>query len=184
MLMESVSTGLVSSIATGMQAGGEIRQGQAVKDSKDFEAAQLDRQATAKYAEGTHKAYQAGQASKIVQSNARAAMASSGGTTTDEGATEQLAGIESRGKYNALASLFDAEVDAQSLRLRADSARYEGELAKHEAKRRGLSTVIAGAANRWGGFEIPEKKKKATNYNKPTKQFPNARPINTPWGGR
>ena len=149
-----------SSVSTGMQVGGELREGKAIKASKDFEAAQLDRQATARYAEGTRSAYEDKRASDIVQSNARAAMAASGGTTTDEGATEQLAGIESRGKYNVLASLFDAEVDAQSLKLRADASRYEGKLAKHESKRRALSTVISGAANRWGGFDIPETKAK------------------------
>jgi len=70
--------------------------------------------------------------------------------------------------------LFDAETDAQSLKLRAESARFEGDLAKSESKRKAISTVLRGAADRWGGYETP-KEKEAKAYKKNLK-------TNRSWG--
>ena len=147
---------LMAVAATGLQAAGQLRQGKAIKQQKDFEEAQLKQQATARYAEGTREAYEERRRADIVSSNARAAMAASGGTTTDEGASEQLAKIGAEGDYNVLASLFDAKVDAQSLQTRAAAADYEGKLARKESRFKALSTVIGGASDWWGGFNTEE----------------------------
>lgn len=143
---------IFQAVGTGLQAAGELRRGKQVKDAKDFEAQQYDELAKAEYARGTREAYESKRETDIAVSDARAAMGASGGTTTDEGAIEGLAKIESQGQYNALAALFDAKVDQDQLRLEAESSRYEGSLAKSEGRRRALATVLSGASKMWPGF--------------------------------
>lgn len=165
--MDPVS--LMAVASTGLQVMGQLQQGKAIKKSKDFEEAQLQQQATARYAEGTREAYEQRRRSDIVESNARAAMAASGGTTTDEAAEGQLAKIGAEGDYNVLASLFDAKLDAQGLQNRAAAADYEGKLARKESRFKALSTVMSKGSDWWGGFDSKEEAYDSTREYTPSR---------------
>lgn len=142
---------------TALGAFSSIKQGNAQKKASDEEAKQIEMNAIARYATGTREAYEATRAAKRVESNARAAQASSGGVSTDEGALEQRAKIASEGNYNALASIYDATVEAKGEQRKADATRREGRRARTAGRMGALSTVISGASDVWA------MKKKPTN---------------------
>lgn len=129
---------------TVMGAGSAIAEGVATQKAKDYEAAQLFRGAKAVQARGTRASADQKRKGEIIQSNARAAMAGSGGVTTDPGAIEQLGDIKQATDYNALAAIYEAETKAQGLRARGKAAIYEGKAAKKAGARKALGTLLSG----------------------------------------
>lgn len=127
-------------LSTGLSAVGDIKKGNADKKAADFEAAQLVKNAKAKYAQGTRRAAEEQRKGRIMESNARAAFAGSG-AAADAGTAQQLAKIRGVGDYNALAAMFQAKTESQGLRTQAAGKRYEGKL----AKQKGISSALGRA---------------------------------------
>lgn len=142
--------------STAMTVFGQLKKGKAEKRVAYDEAAQLENNAVAAYASGTRQAYEHAREGRIAASDARAAMASSGGTTTDYQATRQLAKTKDTASYNSLASLFEAKVESNNLRKQADTRRKEGDRAKREAKWSAVSTVLRSATNAAGMYWKPK----------------------------
>lgn len=144
--MEAV---VAQAIGTAISAAGSIQQGKASEAASKYEAEQMVQQAKARYAQGTREAQEARRRADLMESNARAAMAGSGGVATDPGAIEQLSKIREVGDYNALAAMFEAESEGKGLRQAAKSRLHEGRLAKKTA----FSTALGKAMSLIpGGF--------------------------------
>jgi hypothetical protein len=129
---------------TAIGAGSAISEGITTQKAKDYEAAQLFQAAKAMQAKGTRASADQRRKGEIIQSNARAAMAGSGGVTSDAGAIEQLGEIKQATDYNALAAIYEAETKAQGLRARGKAALYEGKAAKKAGQRKALGTLLTG----------------------------------------
>jgi hypothetical protein len=125
--MEAVTA---KTFGTALGMGGDILGGMAEEKSAKRDAAQMVRNAKARYAEGTRAAGETQRQGQRMLSDARAAMAAGGGTTTDAGAIEQQAKIQQATDYNALASLFEAETESDAMKYGAAVKRYEGKAAK------------------------------------------------------
>lgn len=132
--------------ATVMSGAGTMTQGEGAARSADFEAKQLDRNAKDVYAQGTRTAAEDRRQSKIRQSNAKAAMAGSGGVTTDVGATNVLSKIEQVGEYNALSALFSAGTQSEGLKTQAKARRVQGKTARRSSRIGSLGTVLTGVS--------------------------------------
>lgn len=117
-------------VGTAFGMAGDLVQGSADKSAANFEAAQMVRNAKARYAQGTRDTQEALRQGRVLQSNARAAMAAGGGVTTDPGAIEQLAKLKDVTDYNALSQLFQAKTEFGAGMTQAAARRMEGSRAK------------------------------------------------------
>ena len=140
---------------TALNAVGSIQEGKAADKAAQFEAAQLEEQAKARYAQGTREAYESRRVGRIMESDARAAMAAGGGSTTDAGAIEQLGKISAESDYESLAALYEGETAAAGLKKKAWARRKEGRAARRAGRTRALSTVITGGAAAYASYNKP-----------------------------
>jgi hypothetical protein len=145
--IDPMMTQTIVTLGQGAAAIGDYQAGKAEQE-------QLIAAANAEYAQGTRKAREEARRSKQIASNARAAMAASGGVSTDPQATRQLAEIEQTGEFNALSALFDAESRAQGLRYKAKLKGQETTQGAIE----NLSTVMQSASKT---YQTYQKKKQA-----------------------
>lgn len=134
-----------------LSAKGAYDDGKAQKEAADFQADQHRQQGVAAFAKGTRDAAEQRHKAAIVQSDARAASAGSGGAM-DEGMVETLGDIQSKGEYNSLAVMFDAKTEQSNQNLKADTLNYEGDQAKAAGKRKALATILGGASSFAGGM--------------------------------
>lgn len=146
-LADPITMMLVGS--TALQVHGAIQEGQAAEKAGKFKA-------KTQMAAGTRRAAEHKRAGDIVASDARAAMAASGGSASDAGAVETLGKIKAETDYNVLSALYEGE-------QAADISRYEGKIKKKAAYTRGLSTALSGGAkafrsyNKYSGGRKPAK---------------------------
>ena len=127
---------------TSMNIANPIIKGFGVKKAKEFEAQQLKRNANAIASKGNREANETRRKGKILASNARAAMGGSGGTTTDAGSVNQLSDIKQATDYNALSALFEAETQADSMKLAAKAKKAEGGRAMAAGATKSISTIL------------------------------------------
>ena len=118
--------------------------------AKKFEASQINRNAKAISAKGNREAYETRRQGKVLASNARAAMAGSGGLTSDAGAVEDLAKIKRTTDYNALSALFESETQAENLKMKAKARTLEGRQGNIGGLRKSLSTVLSNSDKIFG----------------------------------
>lgn len=140
--MEALSAGKaqsINSIAT------PLIEGYGAYRSKKFEARQINRNATAIAAKGTRDAAEVRRQGKLMASNARAAMAGSGGVSSDAGGIEGLANIKRVTDQNALTALFESETQADSLRLQAKAVKQSGRQALAGGVKKSLGTVLSNS---------------------------------------
>ena len=133
-------------MSTTMRTVGAFVRARYQRDASDFTARQLERNAKARFALGTRQAYEEQRQGRVIMSNARAAMAASGGSTTDAGAVNQLADIKQTSDYNAMSAIFGAKSEAQGLFEKAQAVKYEGEQRALQTQVRGISSVLSDAA--------------------------------------
>ena len=113
--------------------------GDAAQASSEF-------QAKTQLATGTRRAGEAKREGDIVASDARAAMAAGGGSTTDPGAIQNLAKIKSEADYNALTALYEGQTGA-------DISIYEGKTKKAASRTRALGTLLTGGASAYKAYK-------------------------------
>lgn len=133
-------------MSTSMGAVSSFMRARYQRQAAEFTAKQLERNAKARYAQGTRQAYEEQRQGRIMLSNARAAMGASGGSTADAGAIQQLAGIKADTDYNAMSAIFGAESESQGLYEKAQAVRFEGKAKSLATKTRGISSVLSDAA--------------------------------------
>jgi hypothetical protein len=100
-----------------------------------IEARQMERQATGIEAQGTRAAMIEQHKTRMVTSDAIAAMAAGGGGIDPL----MLAKIKQRGDYNSMSAIFDARTEAIDLRYQADMTRIGADYTKGAQKRYGQS---------------------------------------------
>lgn len=132
--------------STIFSAGSALAGGSAADKAARFKAKQIERNAIAKRAEGTRQTQEGLRIGRKLQSDAIAAMAAGGGSTTDVGAIEQQAKLKQVTDVNALTALFEAEEQAKGMDLAAKGVRLEGKMAKKKGQRQALSTIISSDA--------------------------------------
>ncbi|MEW8111464.1 MAG: hypothetical protein AB2777_21175 [Candidatus Thiodiazotropha endolucinida] len=126
-------------MSTSMQVASSLMQAQYHLQASKFTANQLKRNAKARFAQGTRQAYEEWRQGRIMISNARAAMGVSGGSTTDAGAVNQLAGIKAVTDFNARSAVFGGQSEAMGLREKAEATLLEGRAKALKASVSGLS---------------------------------------------
>lgn len=100
-----------------------------------IEARQMDRAATGIENQGVRAAMIEQYKTRVVTSDAIAAMAAGGGGVDPL----MLAKIKQRGDYNSMSAIFDARTEAIDLRYQADMTRIGAEYEKGASKRYGKS---------------------------------------------
>lgn len=136
------STYNMDMMASGAKALGQVTSGIAENKQNEFQAKQMEANAKASRANASRNAEQERRRGDILLSNARAAMASNGGVTTDAGAESTLAGIEEAVDYNSLATLYEGENQAIAQETAAQGKRYAGRMARKRGYTGGLSTIM------------------------------------------
>ncbi len=123
----------------------------------EYEAKQLESAGTAAYAEGTRDQQELLRQGKVIQSDATARMAASGGGVDPE----ELAKLKTRTDYNALAALFEKKSEQQLYERQAGAKRiggavdvWQGEMQKKASRRKALSTAFSGAFDMFGGMSF------------------------------
>ena len=153
-------------IGVGLQVGSTLlgkrssdKAAAAAKRAAKIEAAQLEKRANQEEAQGGREAIEIRRQGLVIQSDAKAAMAASGGVTDDVGAVKTLSDIHGVTNYNALAALFTAKETAQQTRDAAKAVRAGGRSTASAYKAEGRATLLRGAssvyltgkeANLWG----------------------------------
>lgn len=138
---------------TALKAGGQIAEGNAAEQAAKFEASQMERNATATQAEASRAAYERGREGRILESDAIAAMAAGGGTSTDAGAVEIRSKILRDADYNVLSTIYEGGRRAEGQRMQAAGRRVEGKQAKRSSRLRALSTVISGGTSAYQSYQ-------------------------------
>lgn len=140
----------VMSVSSTLKAGD-----QAEKDAK-AEAYEMEQAGIADYARATHESYEEARQGRIVESNARARMAGSGGVTTDAGATDMLAEIGRDTDYNSMAALFEGKSRREDWVRKAAKRRQEGKIAKKASRRQAVATALQGGSQLFSAFSKPK----------------------------
>jgi len=131
----------------GVAAGSKIASGFAGLDAAKYVSAQLRQNAGQTVAAGQRQAFDVDRQTQMIQSRALAVAAASGGGASDPGVVSIMAQTAAEGAYRKAMALFNAEDKAQGMESQADSAMYEGKVAKNNAIVSGvLQTGQAGTS--------------------------------------
>jgi hypothetical protein len=133
---------------TVMSGVASYQQGRAQDDVAKYEAEQMRANAERIAQDGIKRAEETRRQKRIYLSNARAAQASSGGTTTDSGALSELGKIGGIFEYNAMEELYGSALDANAMAAQAHSRRFEGRM----AKRSGTVALGTSVLSAFGGM--------------------------------
>ena len=140
-------------MVAGVEKGkAQLEEGRARDMAKRYEARQLVTKSKAEQAKGQREAIEQRRKGEIFLSDAIAAAAAGGGVTTDAAAIEDIAKVNQAIDYNALSALYDAELEAQTLRQQAKSRVWEGKLARKASYRAAHSTMMDTAADAMGSM--------------------------------
>lgn len=124
-------------------AYGALEEGKGIAGAKNFEAAQVRKNANAVEAESQRAAIDERRKNEIRLSRAMAVAAAGGADTTDVGITNLMAEIDREGEYNALNALFTGKKQAGALRTRADVAVFEGKQAKAASRIKAVTSMFS-----------------------------------------
>jgi hypothetical protein len=153
---------VVGIVSTVLSAAQQAKQGKMQEEIAGRQASAREREGIARYAEGTRIAQEEIRQGRIMQSQARAAMASSGGVTTDPGAVVQLGNIGAEAEYNALAALYSGKSAKTAADEDAAMMRYGGSMARRQARASALSTVLQGATSAYSSYKDWKRSKMTT----------------------
>lgn len=138
---------------TALSAYSSHQQGKAADEAAEYEAAQITANAERSAAAGLRQAEEIRRQKRVAMSDARAAQASSGGSTTDAGALDQLGRLGGIFEYNALEQIYGSQADASGMYGQAAARRFEGKMAKRTGNTAALSTVLSSAGNIYGQYK-------------------------------
>jgi hypothetical protein len=146
-------TATVLSIGGSVLSGlGQMQAGKAANANAKFQAAQMEQQAGQERASSQRQAIAERRQANIMQSNAQASAAASGGGATDPTVLNITGNLAKEGEYNALSALFAGEERARGQELQATSTRMQGKQAKKQGMISGISTIIGGSASAYSKY--------------------------------
>lgn len=128
-------------------AYGQYKQGEAAKNAADMTAEQARMNAKSSMAEGIRAAHEIHRQKRVAKSDARAAMAASGGVTDDISAIKTISDIDRIYNYNALAALFAAKTQADDQNYAAEMERYNGKQVRDASRLAMVGTMLSGASS-------------------------------------
>lgn len=140
--------------ATAVSVVSDISAGNSKKHQAEGAAAALDQEAGQTVASGIQGMILERRRKEAVASNAKAALAASGATSTDPSAVKVRAGIEATGEYQALTKLYEGEDQAAQLRARATSLRATGQAEQTAGYFHAVSSIFSSAGSwydKYGG---------------------------------
>lgn len=141
-------SGLYTALAgTAISAYGKVKGGYDQRNALDAGAAQLEQQAGQSVASGIQGAIQDRRRATYVASNARAATAAGGFSTTGTTDIANVGQIRGEGEYRALTSLYQGYDRAGELQARASGMRTEGSNAIKSGWISGASSVLSYAGS-------------------------------------
>lgn len=150
---------LIPLVAAGLSVGGgilgakgDIEKGKADRRSAYMQARQLERRGQQAAAQGSREAHEIRRQGKVLESNAKAAQAAGGGSTTDAGSLDIISDISSAVDYNALTALIEGkrrkEDDFESAKIK----RIGGDAAAKAGRRRAMSTFLGGLGQGFSSY--------------------------------
>lgn len=145
-MFDPVSIGLAVG-STLLSAKSSRDSAKAAQKAAKYEALQLDKLANQQEAAGGREAIEIRRQGEVLKSDAKVAMAGSGGVTDDVGAVKTLSDIHGVVNYNALAALFEAKQTAQQTRESAKVVRKGGRAAAAAGKAESNATLLRGASS-------------------------------------
>lgn len=151
---------LTIAIPTALKAYSSWQQGEWADRAGKFESDQMVAAGTAEYAAATRASYEAAREGKILAENAEAAMAGSGGVTTDEGAVRELAEIDRDAQYNSMAALFEGKSKRQDLVRQAVQRRLQGKIDKKTKRYEAIGTLLEGGSELYTSMKNREEEKR------------------------
>jgi hypothetical protein len=134
-----------------------IFEADSYKKSADFEARQMEREAKAELAEGSIAAREEAERGRLLESKYKAAMAASGGVTTDAQSGVDLEEIQESAQENVLTALSNAERRSEKLKIQAEETRKSGRRKKRAALIRGFGRAGLGAYQSYQGRQDPNR---------------------------
>ena len=135
-------------VASSLLGGSDNSAARAQARAAALEAAQLERRAKQEEAEGGRAAVEIKRQGDVLNSDARAAMAASGGITDDAGSVDILGEIKGVVEHNRLSALFTARQTAEDTRQSAKLLLAGAAIAEREANQseNGLATMLSLAS--------------------------------------
>lgn len=129
-------------MAEAMKVFSPLVQGFGQDRASRFEAKQLEAQGKAVEAQGTRQAENIRRQTKGILGDMTAAAVAQGGSSSDPSAIRQQAKMESRGKFNELAALFQTGEQAAGLRMKGKAARFQGRMARNRGIMEGVGAFL------------------------------------------
>lgn len=126
---------------------GKVKGGYDQKSALDSAAGQLSQEAGQSVAAGIQGAIQDRRRATYVASNARAATAAGGFSTTGTSAIANVGQIRGEGEYRALTSLYQGQDRASELDFRAEGMRTAGSNAVKAGWISGVSSVLSSGGS-------------------------------------
>jgi len=136
---------LAAAVVTTTLVSGKL-QGDAQKDAAKDQSRQMTANAARREQEGRMDAAEVRRKNRILLGDARAAMAGSGGTTTDGQALLQLGELAGEGKFNELSYLSEAKLDADAMRSGADAVQRSGRAAARTTYANSITSAVTSSA--------------------------------------
>lgn len=130
--------------AAGQYQQGRIarKQGEAMQQAKAFEAEQLDENAGQAVAASQRQAMEQRRRASLVASRALALSAASGAGASDPTIENIISDIDGEGEYRAAVALYEGEERARRMRLGADAALFEGDMAAATGRAQGRAATV------------------------------------------
>jgi adhesin HecA-like repeat protein len=133
--------------STAVTALASAQQGRAQQVAMNYQAAQEDQNANNATASGQRAMIEANKKTALVESNAVAAGAGSGGTSTDPTVSADLDLIGAEGNYRAQTALYDGNAKAQALRNQASADVFQGNIDNQAGQIKAGTSMLAGATS-------------------------------------
>ncbi len=135
---------------TAVNVGSHIGSGIAANRAGQFAGAQGDMAAGQVEAASQRTAVDVTRRANLLQSKALANAAASGGGASDPTVMDTVSRIAGEGAYRSQLALYEGSDQARALRLRADTARYQGALGERAGYIGAVGSALKGGATLLG----------------------------------
>lgn len=153
-LAMSVGGSILGAMGASEASDASIVMGQRQREAAQFKAQQLRSHALQTVAASQRAGDTEERQARLLQSRALAVAAASGGGASDPTVMNLISGIAGEGSYRRAIRLYEGEDRARTLRMQADAAVYEGDLAVEGAasqsqayQTQGMSSLFKGGSS-------------------------------------
>lgn len=128
-----------------LSAEASVDQGYAYRTEKRYEANQLEQNARQATAVASHQIADKARMYEVMQSKVLAITGHSGGGVTDNSIVNLIASIAEEGERTSQRIMFGAKDKARIMKEQASLLRFEGDQGVKAARKKAMSTLLAGA---------------------------------------